>query len=138
MNKKIIYSASVLILATLLAGCGGAGTTNKTNATADKAPQTAQESKDTAQNTTVEKKVTPTETVVTLGKKSNITLEKYNKLDKGMTYEEAVKIMGKPGQETREENSSEVKCLWKNSDNTSAEATFKDGKLTTKKQEGLK
>jgi outer membrane protein assembly factor BamE (lipoprotein component of BamABCDE complex) len=69
------------------------------------------------------------------------TLEKYNQLDKGMTYEEATDIMGFTGKPMSDESSdsNHKTYVWDGKQSKSfLTVTFLKGKLSTKQQVGLK
>ena len=78
-----------------------------------------------------------------------VTLEKYEQLDTGMTYEQVAKIIGGQGKElklssrkelTRDEIAGNqfVTYTWKNPDGSGMTATFQQGRMTLKHQARLK
>ena len=76
------------------------------------------------------------------------TLEKYNKIQTGMTYEQVKDIMGDPGQPSAESKipaiegvSSEVVFKiyqWQNSDGSNMQISFTNNHVDMKAQAGLK
>ncbi|WP_226680332.1 hypothetical protein [Sutcliffiella horikoshii] len=73
---------------------------------------------------------------------SQITLNEYNQLEEGMTYEKVVEIIGSEGDkgtvDTKEEDKVE-KFVWKGTEDESmAEISFLDGKLRGKWENNLK
>ncbi|BCB02411.1 DUF3862 domain-containing protein [Bacillus sp. KH172YL63] len=68
-----------------------------------------------------------------------ITLQQFNKVEKGMSYDEVVDITGVEGEPMTEETESTTMYAWDGVAPDSFMAlTFKDGKLTEKIQNGLK
>jgi hypothetical protein len=67
------------------------------------------------------------------------TLEKYNQLEKGMTYEEARDIMGFTGKPKSDESSdsNHKTYVWDGKQTSFLTVTFLKGKLSTKQQVGL-
>ncbi|UPT78498.1 DUF3862 domain-containing protein [Sulfurovum sp. XGS-02] len=66
---------------------------------------------------------------------SKVTKENYDKIKSGMTYEETVKVLGKP--EGCSETLGISNCEWKNDDATIA-ITFISNQVTITVAEGLK
>lgn len=72
------------------------------------------------------------------------TLEKYNKIQTGMTYEQVKDIMGDPGQPSAESKmpaSGEVVFRiyqWQNSDGSNMQISFTNNHVDMKAQAGLK
>lgn len=64
-----------------------------------------------------------------------VSLAQFQQLHEGMTYAEAVKVMGGPGKAVGSATASRFR--WENTPSGYAEATFQDGKLTLADQEGL-
>ncbi len=82
--------------------------------------------------TSVSPKVSEDETV--------ITLEKFNRIQKGMTVEQVEKIFGISGKVIAENNSADSVgkvYSWKNSQGSNAIVEFKDGQVVAKAQAGL-
>lgn len=74
-------------------------------------------------------------------KQERITMAQYQALKTGSTYAEAVKILGREGEEmSRVELGGVVTVMyvWKNADFSNLNAMFQNGKLTSKSQFGLK
>lgn len=72
---------------------------------------------------------------------ADITMDKYNQIKNDMSYEEVVKIIGSAGEQssTSKIGSFEVSSYrWKGPKYSSIFATFRDNKLTSKSQAGLK
>lgn len=75
------------------------------------------------------------------GVKYKLTMEKFNSLKEGMSYEEAVKIIGGEGSKMPEAENDKDKGVtykWDGEDFSTIFATFKDNKLTYKTNVGLK
>lgn len=77
-------------------------------------------------------------------KETNITIEKFDRVKEGMTYEEVVQILGGPGDEASSNEitimGNKVKSVlygWKGSDLSSIAAMFQNNKLVSKSQIGL-
>jgi len=69
-----------------------------------------------------------------------VTLEKFNRIQKGMTIEQVEKIFNKPGQVIAENNSNNSigqVYSWKNPQGSNAIIEFKDGQVVAKAQAGL-
>ncbi len=69
-----------------------------------------------------------------------ITLEKFNRIQKGMTIEQVEKVFGASGKVIAENNSSSSigqVYSWKNSQGSNAIIEFKDGQVVAKAQAGL-
>ena len=85
---------------------------------------------------TITKTDTKTET-----SSSRLTLEKFNQLQNGMKYEEAVKILGNDGTETSSFSSGNLKTVtykWEGEKYARITAVFRNGELTSKIQSNLK
>ncbi|MCC5800787.1 hypothetical protein [Rossellomorea vietnamensis] len=114
--KKVSAIFTTLLVvglsAVILSGCRIGGPTNE------------------AKDTTVEEEQEETPVV---------TLEKYNQLEKGMTYEEATKIMGFAGKPMSDESSdsNNKTYVWDGKQKSFLTVTFLKGKLSTKQQVGL-
>ena len=79
-----------------------------------------------------------------------VTLEKYEQLDTGMTYEQVAKIIGTRGKKLPVSNHKEltrdgltgnqlfVTYRWKNPNGSGMTATFQQGRMTLKHQARLK
>ncbi|MCD2346810.1 DUF3862 domain-containing protein [Clostridium guangxiense] len=72
---------------------------------------------------------------------ANVTIDKYNKVNSGMTYNQVKKILGK-GQLTSQSefiagDKSEI-YSWINSNNSNATVTFQNGIVVTKSESNLK
>ncbi|MCA0149598.1 hypothetical protein LCD52_12410 [Rossellomorea vietnamensis] len=68
------------------------------------------------------------------------TMEKYNQLEKGMSYEEAESILGSPGKpmtDLKDDSHKEVYAWDGKQTKSFISATFLKGKLVTKQQVGL-
>lgn len=73
------------------------------------------------------------------GPKINLTMEKYNRLKDGMSYEEVVKILGGEGTKAQSpEDGKGVTYKWEGEDFSSVFATFQNNKLTYKTSVGFK
>ncbi|MEA5485237.1 MULTISPECIES: hypothetical protein [Pseudanabaena] len=69
-----------------------------------------------------------------------VTLEKFNRIQKGMTIEQVEKVFGKSGQVIAENNSNDSigkVYSWKNPQGSNAIIEFKDGQVVAKAQAGL-
>jgi len=70
-----------------------------------------------------------------------VSFAKYDAIKSGMTYEEAISVLGASGEElSRSEIAGNVSVMyaWKNSDGSNMNALFQNGKLISKAQFGLK
>lgn len=77
----------------------------------------------------------------------NITIEKYNKISTGMSYQEVVSVMGEPGKEMASTSTPAVPGImpsishsiygWQNSDGSNMSVQFQNGKSIGKAQFGL-
>lgn len=77
----------------------------------------------------------------TTSTKSDLTLAKYNQINNGMSYEEAVKIIGSEGTETSNSTIGQMKIAsykWEGEKSAKIFSTFKDNKLSSKSQINLK
>lgn len=73
--------------------------------------------------------------------KADLTLAKYNQLNNGITYEEAVKIIGSEGTQTSSSTVANIKIAsykWEGDKYARIFATFRDNKLTSKSQSNVK
>ncbi len=72
---------------------------------------------------------------------ADISMDKYNQIKNDMSYEEVVKIIGSEGEQSNSSKigSSEVSSYrWKGASYSNIFATFRDNKLKSKSQSGLK
>ena len=72
----------------------------------------------------------------------NVTMAKYNQVQKGMTYEQCVAVIGHPGTHRMvADDATPSKPMeqydWFNSDDTGMTAEFQDGKLVVKDEKDL-
>jgi hypothetical protein len=104
--------------------------------------QTSQPSAVTTQ-TTPKANPTSTEPIANpneLAQEQVITLEKFNRIQKGMTIEQVEKVFGASGKVIAENNSSNSigqVYSWKNHQGSNAIIEFKDGQVVAKAQAGL-
>ena len=91
-------------------------------------------------------KATPSASVEAIAQTPNqqesdfVTLEKFNRIQKGMTIEQVEKVFGKSGQVIAENNSNNSigqVYSWKNPQGSNAIIEFKDGQVVAKAQAGL-
>ncbi|MEZ5428141.1 MAG: DUF3862 domain-containing protein [Pyrinomonadaceae bacterium] len=69
-----------------------------------------------------------------------LSIDKFNQIKNGMSYQEVVNILGSEGTETRSSESGNIKIVsykWEGDKFQRVFATFRDGKLTSKAQTGL-
>jgi Domain of Unknown Function with PDB structure (DUF3862) len=69
-----------------------------------------------------------------------VTLDHYNQLEKGMSYEEATEIIGSPGKamtDEQDESTTEIYAWDGEQAKSFLSVTFKKGQLITKEQRGL-
>ncbi len=120
---KNLIGLTVLVL--VVAGCGFLNKKEEVK------------TENTPANTAAKPETTPqTETK----SRSGLTLEKFNQLQNGMKYEEAVKILGSEGTETSSYSSGNLKTVtykWEGEKYARVTATFRNGELTSKIQSGL-
>lgn len=79
----------------------------------------------------------------TIKKEEKLNLEKFNKIETGMTYKQVVEIIGEEGTVLSEAEIANIKTViysWYGEGNIGANAnvTFQNGKVTAKAQFGLK
>ncbi|RIW34673.1 hypothetical protein D3H55_09160 [Bacillus salacetis] len=67
-----------------------------------------------------------------------VTMEIYNQLDKGMSYEEVKAIIGSEGKPMTEPGDLNAAYIWDGENNAFLSVQFKKDKLSTKTQVGLK
>lgn len=75
-----------------------------------------------------------------MSKQEVITLDEFNKIEKGMTIEEVQKVVGDKGEPASESESGGYKVEihdFVNANGTNANVTFENGKMTGKAQFGL-
>ena len=111
----------ILILAVLGAIVGASGSENKSNSTAS----------------------STTSGVTTEQKQDRLNLEKFNKIETGMSYQEVVNIIGEEGTVLSESEIGNIKSTiysWygEGSIGANANVTFQNGKVVSKAQVGLK
>lgn len=73
--------------------------------------------------------------------RADLTLDKYNRIENGMTYEEAVKIIGSEGIQTGSSIEGKEKITsykWEGEEREKIFATFRNEKLSSKSQMNLK
>ncbi len=95
-----------------------------------------------ASNGTNNNSTTPASTNTTVQKQEKATLEKFNKIETGMTYQEVVDIMGEEGTLSTESSygSQTMKIYYWYASNGISNATisFMNGEVSAKSQIGLK
>lgn len=72
---------------------------------------------------------------------ADITMAKYEEIKTGMTYEEVVKVIGSEGEQSSNSkigNTEISSYRWKGANYSNIFGTFRDNKLTSKSQNGLK
>lgn len=72
---------------------------------------------------------------------AGLTIEKFDQLNSGMKYEDAVKVLGGEGTETSSFSAGSIKSVtykWEGENSARITATFKNGELTSKIQSNLK
>ncbi len=111
----------ILILAVLGAIAGASGSRNKSNSTVSS----------TTSSTTTEQN------------QDKLNLEKFNKIETGMSYQEVVNIIGEEGTVLSESEIGNIKSTiysWygEGSIGANANVTFQNGKVVSKAQVGLK
>jgi hypothetical protein len=70
-----------------------------------------------------------------------VTMAEFTSLQEGMTYEQAVRIIGAPGEEVSHSDLVGIKTVmysWKNGDGSNMNAMFQNGGLVNKAQFGLR
>jgi hypothetical protein len=75
------------------------------------------------------------------GPKTNLTMEKYNSLKEGMSYEEVVKILGAEGTKapgSQEGKDKPITYKWEGEDYSTVFITFQNNKMNYKTNVGLK
>lgn len=79
--------------------------------------------------------------VIACGEPPVITASEFTELRDGMSYAEAQKVIGAPGEVISSSNLGGISTqmyMWKNSNGGNANAMFQNDKLITKAQMGLK
>ncbi|MFM7603107.1 MAG: hypothetical protein ACKO7R_18220 [Pseudanabaena sp.] len=116
------------------------------NPTATGKPSSTQTSESSVVVTTPSTKATSSPSVEAIAPTPNeqepevVTLEKFNRIQKGMTIEQVEKVFGKSGQVIAENNSNNSVgqvYSWKNPQGSNAIIEFKDGQVVAKAQAGL-
>ena len=77
---------------------------------------------------------------VAVGESPVVTMAKYERIEKGMTYEQVCAIIGAAGQEIASSGTAgytTVTYSWKNPDGSNMNAVFQDGGLISKAKSGL-
>ena len=125
----------ILILAVLGAIVGASGSENKSNSTASSTTTSSTASSTTTSSTT--------SGVTTEQKQDRLNLEKFNKIETGMSYQEVVNIIGEEGTVLSESEIGNIKSTiysWygEGSIGANANVTFQNGKVVSKAQVGLK
>lgn len=72
---------------------------------------------------------------------ADISMDKYNQIKNGMSYEEIVKIIGSEGEQSSNSKIGDIEISsyrWKGPNYSNIFGTFRDNKLTSKSQNGLK
>ena len=115
----------ILILAVLGAIAGASGSENKSNSTASSTTSST------------------TSGVTTEQKQDRLNLEKFNKIETGMSYQEVVNIIGEEGTVLSESEIGNIKSIiysWygEGSIGANANVTFQNGKVVSQAQVGLK
>ena len=131
-EKKPIYKKwwFWLIIIIVIAGIGGAGANNQNENTTTSSQEVSNSSNESVANDTS----TEQENI-------RVTLEQYNQVQDGMTYDEVVSIFG--GKESSSSESeiagikSEVKTWNGNGTFSVVSIGFTDGKVSSKSQTGL-
>ena len=135
--KKLL---TALLAAALMISCVGCGN----NAEMERLKKENEELKAQAQATqapmaepTEEPTPAPTEIPADYGK---LSLEKFNAIQTGMTYEDVVALIGAEPSSVSESDLLGKMCIWWGIGDTGANGmiTFKDNKVTQKSQSGLK
>jgi Domain of Unknown Function with PDB structure (DUF3862) len=133
MKKWMIGCGTLMGLFLMLGACVALMSsvdTEKDNLQADK--KTISEKVDTPAMSTSEPAVKEND---------EVTMEEFNKIKNGMTYEEVVKIIGFEGTEMSSSEIGGIKTImysWQNDDGSNMNAMFQNNKLNTKAQFGLK
>ena len=81
--------------------------------------------------------------ITTVQKQEKLNLEKFNKIETGMTYQQVVDIIGEEGTVLSESEIANIKTIiysWNGEGSIGANAnvTFQNGKVVSKAQVGLK
>lgn len=132
MRNLLILSLFLLILLNI--GCGVDGERNT-----QIKPERESLPTQTVPNSNVQPVNAPAN--MSTGVKYDLTMEKFNSLKDGMSYEEAVKVIGGEGfkmPEAEGDKDKGVTYKWEGENYTTIFATFKNNKLTYKTNIGLK
>ncbi len=123
--KNII---GLVVLVVVISGCSMLGKKEETNSGNTGPTNNAPKTESTA---------SPSSDKVVAG----LSLESFNKLQNGMKYEDAVKILGGEGVETSSFATGNLKTVtykWEGENYARITATFRNGELTSKSQSSLK
>ena len=113
--------------------------TAKSSVKSDRSPEMAATSNDPNINNIPESPITVSSSGLPEGE-TVVTLEKFNRIQKGMTIEQVEKVLGSSGKVIAENNSSDSigkVYSWKNTQGSNAIIEFKDGQVVAKAQAGL-
>lgn len=147
MMKRTVLAAAAMA-AVLAAGCGGADDTS--NAAAQptveaSAPTTAAPTATEASTTAAPTTTAAATTTAAPANTSKISLDEFNQLQSGMTYEQAVAVIGGEGKMLSESTFGDTTTRmyqWDGSNDSgfgaNANAVFQNDALVTKAQFGLK
>lgn len=117
--KKILKWVGIIVVVIIVIGIFSGG--SKTNT-----------SKTTTSGSVTEAPVKP----------SGVTMEQFNSISEGMTYDEVVKALGSEGEVQSSNEIGGIKTvmyMWKGTSlGSNMNATFQDGKMMSKAQFGLK
>jgi hypothetical protein len=114
----------IFVLVAVVSGCGMLGKTDGSKTGASPAPSATAASPQGSTDS-----------------KSGLTLEKFDRLQNGMKYEEVVRILGAEGVETSNISAGSMQTVtykWEGENYARITATFQNGELTTKMQSNLK
>lgn len=137
---KNLLTLVLAIIMFVALGCSFMGSTEKDenptietpNPTADSSPETTDSKTDSDDSKTDSDDSKNSSSSV-----ANLTLDKFNRLEIGMDYDEVVKILGSEGEQSSETKTSRYTITsykWAGEDYAAIYATFRDGKMTSKRQ----
>ncbi|MCW5959710.1 MAG: DUF3862 domain-containing protein [Pyrinomonadaceae bacterium] len=125
---KRSYTLALAVLVFVVLGCGMLG----------KKEEKVEIPTNTAESTPVAKD-SPAKSTDS-SSSSSLSMEKYEEIKNGMSYDEVAKVLGSPGEETRSSTVGKIELKsykWEGDKYQRVYVNFRDGKVNSKSQSGL-